>query len=90
MEKPRPWFRNRTYGHGWYPSSAEGWFVLIVWFLVTLGSTMVLLVAQMQADTFWRIVLLGLWALVQAANTLTLLFLAKIKGEKPHWLKRRR
>lgn len=90
MQKHQPWFRDRAYGTGWYPSSAEGWLVLIIWFLVVLGSTMVLLVAQLRADMFWRMVLLGLWFLVQAANTITLLFIAKTKGDKPHWLKRPR
>ena len=31
------WFKAKTYGYGWYPSSWEGWSVTLVYVLILLG-----------------------------------------------------
>jgi hypothetical protein len=87
MADERIWFRNRAYGGGWYPATAEGWFVLALWLFILIGSTLVFLVAQLRADSFMRLVLLVLWIAVVLADTATLLYFLHAKGEKPrsHW-----
>lgn len=34
MKLNKIWFKRKTYGWGWYPSSPEGWLTMVVYFLI--------------------------------------------------------
>lgn len=66
------WFKRKTYGYGWTPTTWQGWAVIIIWlisfyFVITgLNSELVKLVSIL--------ILTGI-----------LIFVSCKKGEKPKW-----
>ena len=38
MKYKRYWFKRKTYGWGWYPSTLEGWLVLLAWAILFVFS----------------------------------------------------
>lgn len=69
----KKWFKPKSYGWGWTPSSKEGWFV-IVFFLIVMFATIPLA----EKDPFVYSVLLTLEVAV-------LIVITTITGEKPEW-----
>lgn len=71
------WFRTKTYGWGWYPSSWEGWLVLFI-FTVLFVANAVTLDTASQNIPVWFFVRTGILVFV-------LLLVCWLKGETPRW-----
>lgn len=78
MEK-KLWFRAKSYGWGWYPSSWQGWVLLVAYLFVVLKST-------------WRFTASGLleqdivqFLLRVGLPTGLLIVICFLKGERPRW-----
>lgn len=80
-QKKRLWFAAKHYGWGWYPSTWEGWALLVVYLTAVFAD-------------FWRINLLTPFD--QSAPPLNFLFdtfiltfllivICYLTGEEPHW-----
>ena len=69
----RLWFKRKTFGWGWTPSTWEGWLVLAVWGVVFYFSLQNL-------DHEWLKNML-----VITLATLILLVISYLKGESPRW-----
>lgn len=66
------WFKRKTYGYGWTPSTWQGWTVVIIWlilfyFVVTKLSGEIMKLVSI-------IILTGI-----------LIFVSYKKGERPRW-----
>lgn len=71
------WFRSKTYGWGWYPSSWEGWFALFI-FTVLLVANIFSLDTSSQDIPTWFFIRTG-------ALVFILLLICWLKGETPRW-----
>ncbi len=67
------WFRRKLYGWGWYPSSWEGWVVLLIW--VALFAFSMSRVDHEGIKNIWLVFLF----------TGILILVCYKKGEKPRW-----
>jgi len=67
------WFRAKTYGYGWYPSTWQGWIVILVWAIIFTLSLIL-----------WDHEWLKNTAVVIVATTI-LIYICYKKGEKAHW-----
>lgn len=76
-EAKKHWFRNKSYGWGWYPASVEGWAVLGVFFVFVFVWSGAF--APKNGENIF-VFLAGMGA---AVGGLILLCLAT--GEKPEW-----
>lgn len=72
------WFKNKTYGWGWYPATWQGWAVMAAWLV-----PFVLVVRRAGLISPDRV----LWEVALPAFGLTglLLLVAWKTGEKPRW-----
>lgn len=71
------WFRSKTYGWGWYPSSWEGWLVLLIFVVLFLVNTITLDTTS-QSIPVWFFIRTGILVFL-------LLLVCWIKGETPRW-----
>lgn len=78
-QAPRYWFKEKRYGWGWTPCTAEGWGVVLAG---VAAFTLFLVLAISFADSAALAVLFG--ALAVASIGVMILVSAKT-GEKPHW-----
>ncbi len=74
------WFKAKTYGWGWYPSSWQGWTILLLY----LTSTILLFIridsnSHSVSDTLINFIPLT------TILTLILITICYLKGEKPRW-----
>ncbi len=67
------WFKRKTYGWGWVPSSWEGWFIIISWVLLFSFSINNIKQGGIQ-EILFIIFITGL-----------LIYICYKKGEKPKW-----
>ena len=72
--KNKLWFRAKYYGWGWYPSSWEGWLVLLAW-AVLFALTM-----SRINDHEWLKNIVFIFVF-----TGILIWICYKKGEKPRW-----
>jgi len=77
--KTHIWFRAKCYGWGWYPSTWQGWLVLLVW-LILLFLWIGLFDFYFSIEKNVLGYLVGVFVL-----TGSLIYLCWIKGEKPRW-----
>lgn len=73
MVRKRYWFKRKHYGWGWYPSTWEGWLVLLVWAILFTFS-----IIKMDHE----------WAknfLFSLIITFVLIWVCYKTGEKPRW-----
>ncbi len=68
------WFKNKTYGFGWTPSSWEGWLVTAVYLFVVIGMVEKLARKGALGNIIWIIF-----------ATLFFVWVTASYGEKPHW-----
>jgi uncharacterized membrane protein YhaH (DUF805 family) len=68
------WFKRKTYGWGWYPSSWQGWLVLLIW--VAFFTSFVI----KMDDHEWLKNLIFI-----VISTAILIYICYKKGEKPKW-----
>lgn len=80
MGEKKLWFRAKTYGWGWTPSSWEGWVVLLVWAVFFAWNTYRLMWVS-ESDTPKALQLI----VVNVLSVSLLLFICYRTGEKPHW-----
>ncbi|MFA6386460.1 MAG: hypothetical protein WCW04_01690 [Candidatus Paceibacterota bacterium] len=71
--KNKIWFRRKLYGWGWYPSTLEGWLVILVWALL-FASLMSRIDHEGFKNIFFVFIITGL-----------LIYVCYKKGEKPRW-----
>lgn len=80
--KKKIWFRAKTYGWGWTPSSWEGWLAIVLYigaaFLYIRGVVDTALDGSGSGTPFY-------YHLLMALATLGLILLGYRKGEKPGW-----
>ncbi len=74
------WFKRKTYGWGWTPSSKEGWLIMLIYFI-----SLFLFWNLIQYFLFNSLTNLILWLIVVFVETTSLLFICYKKGEKPKW-----
>lgn len=77
MEK-KNWFKNKSYGWGWTPSSVEGWLITALYVLVAISYPFL---AKSGVFDFS----LGIFFLVMIFSTSAFIFICYKKGEKPEW-----
>lgn len=74
------WFKNKTYGYGWTPSSWEGWLLLVVYFAILIKLFLAIDNRQHSgSDTLIN------FAPTFILLTIVLLVIVRYKGEKPRW-----
>lgn len=74
------WFKAKTYGYGWYPSSWQGWLITFIYvLLVLLVFRIVDLSASSMGDSLIGM-LIPLFIL-----TVILFAICSKTGEKAHW-----
>lgn len=74
------WFRNKTYGWGWYPATWQGWAVLAVFIGLLVVNTLALTGTAEPTPTMLA------WFFVREAVLVVLLIVVCYKtGEKPRW-----
>ncbi len=78
MEK-KLWFRAKTYGWGWTPSSWEGWLVTVLYILLVLACFLTL----DQNSPTREVMFMGVLPLMLL--TIAFIRIAYRKGEKPSW-----
>ncbi len=75
------WFKNKTYGYGWFPVSWEGWvtilvFLILVWLGIYFISGNTALAAEQKVYQIVAVtIVLSIILVIVAAKT----------GEKPGW-----
>lgn len=80
MKEKKYWFKAKTYGWGWTPSSWQGWLIMIIFCALIAG--IVLWADQgphSASDTFIKA------APALITTLIILLAIAVVKGERPHW-----
>lgn len=66
------WFKAKRYGWGWFPSTWQGWVIVLVYILIVFGATKLL-----PNVLYLEIVI--------AVSTILLLLICYKTGEKPRW-----
>lgn len=74
------WFKNKTYGWGWYPATWHGWVVLAVFIVLLVLNTLTLTTTPEPTRAALT------WFFVREAALVALVLVICYKtGEKPHW-----
>jgi len=74
------WFKAKQYGWGWYPSSWQGFLVLVVYFLILILEFLrVDSTSNSVSDTFYGV------AFQFIILTIMLLLVCYTTGERPKW-----
>lgn len=74
------WFRNKTYGWGWYPASWQGWVVLAVFILMLLVNALGLITTPEPTPSML------VWFFVREIVLIALVIVICYRtGEKPRW-----
>lgn len=80
MQKNKLWFKAKTYGYGWTPSSWEGWMVLAVYLAFTIWRATTIAPEMEKNQSFsWQFMLEIL------LPTAVLIWICVKKGEKARW-----
>lgn len=66
------WFKRKTYGYGWTPSTWQGWAVIVVWLILFYFA-----VTKIDSEIVKLVSILILTGI--------LIFVSYKKGEKPKW-----
>jgi uncharacterized membrane protein YhaH (DUF805 family) len=79
-QNTKQWFRAKRYGWGWYPTTWQGWAIIL---LYTIATTLHFInidkFSHSASDTLINFLLPFI------INTTFLLIICFIKGEKPEW-----
>jgi len=73
------WFRNKTYGYGWYPVTWEGWLCIFIYFIL-VGTAATFFSLTTRKEEFLVPYLITVFII-----TAVLILIAYLKGEKPRW-----
>lgn len=74
------WFRNKTYGWGWYPATWQGWAVLAVFIALLVVNALALTGTAEPTPS-----MLAWFFAREAALVLLLIVVCYKTGEKPRW-----
>lgn len=74
------WFKAKRYGYGWYPSSWEGWLVLLLHISFNVWNFLRLDIKSNSASDTLRPFIIGAFL-----STALLIFICYKKGEKAYW-----
>ena len=78
--KKKLWFKAKEYGWGWYPSSYEGWFILLLFITLNFFNFFrFYLMTNPYPQFILEFVIESLFMSV------ILILICFIKGEKPRW-----
>jgi len=69
----KKWFRSKSYGWGWVPSSKEGWFVILGFLVLLIGTTPLATVNP------------ALYTSAIIIEVLVLVVITARTGKKPEW-----
>lgn len=72
----RPWFKNKSYGYGWFPATWEGWLITVGFIIAVIGNSLNIKNDQQALTVFLPETIL---------MTVLLLVIAYLTGEKPRW-----
>lgn len=72
------WFKRKLYGWGWTPATWQGWLVILAYLVLIIAF------ARTAGKTVGKGSFSGFW-LSLVILTAALIFIAYLKGEKPHW-----
>ncbi len=71
------WFPSKSYGYGWGPPTCwQGWVVLLIYFTLLAGGAFLMFSEKKDAPIF---------ILYAIGLSLILVFVCRLKGEKPAW-----
>lgn len=74
------WFKAKHFGWGWYPSSWEGWLVMLVW--IGLNLKVFLQIDKSSHSSSDTLIAFSLPFII---STIILIAICYKKGEKPKW-----
>ena len=74
------WFKRKSYGYGWTPSSKEGWLTVIIY---VVSNVVNFYAITDQSSTPYDTVVVYVAGLL--VSTTVLIFICIAKGEKPKW-----
>lgn len=74
------WFKAKTYGWGWQPTSWQGWLVLVVYIVLMVG-----MFFYFDNIYYSSIDTLIYFAIAYVPATFLLFYICVKKGEKPKW-----
>lgn len=74
------WFKRKRYGWGWYPSTWEGWLLLAIYLVLTIGSVYIVEWMNLSEIQSAYTVMITVTIL-----TIILLIICYKKGESPKW-----
>lgn len=75
MTKQKLWFRAKTYGWGWYPSTWQGFLVILVWAII-FTFLVIRFTKTLDFVTNYSLIFISL---------VILIYICYKKGEKPKW-----
>ncbi len=78
----QPWFKSKTHGWGWYPSSWQGWAVLLIYSVI-----FTYLLTKFEVDSLETPLATGLtWFFGKIiVLTILLIWICYKTGERPGW-----
>jgi len=76
----KKWFKAKHYGWGWYPSSWQGWIIMLVWIIA-----IVFTFRQIDSSSHSASDTLINMAIPFAVLTAALVIICYATGEKPRW-----
>ena len=76
------WFKQKSYGWGWTPSTWQGWVVLGVHILGLLVASRIFLKDAPEDELSRELVYFLIWTFVQSG---ILIYITYKKGPKPEW-----
>lgn len=76
QRKNKIWFKRKLYGYGWYPSSLEGWLIVLFYILA-----LIFISIRITNESSFLLE----FNLPVIVLTLVLIFISYKKGEKPRW-----
>lgn len=74
--KKQIWFKAKCYGWGWYPSTWQGWIVLLVWAIIFTSAILMIEKNDHEIGKNFAVIFIA---------TAILIYVCYRKGEKPSW-----
>lgn len=78
-QKTNLWFKAKTYGWGWTPSTWEGWLLVIVYLIQVISISFV------AEELFQSMKGTIIFFMVVISSIISLLLISYKTGEKPRW-----
>ena len=82
MQNRKIWFKRKRYGWGWYPSSWEGWAILLGWIVLFLIGEFAFI---HQMSLHQSRLIIAVYFLFIGCITSVLIAVSFRRGERPRW-----